>query len=67
MISDTFMSIKVILFKWLSLISSIFFSNVGSVEKFAASKLLLRQIGSSFSSKDVIADGFVEAEMITFR
>ena len=39
-ISDTFMSTEVILFKLLYLISLIVFSNVGSGSNFAASNLL---------------------------
>ena len=67
MISDTFMSMEVILFKLSSLISLIVFSNVGSGSNFSASKLLLIQSESKSSSKDVIAYGFIAAEAILFR
>ena len=66
-ISDTFMSMEVMLFKGLALISLILFSNVGAGSDFSASKLLLIQSGSNFSSKGVIADGFVAAGAIIFR
>ena len=56
-----------ILFKGLSLISLIVFSNVGYGSDFAASRLLFIQSGSKFSSNDVIADGFMAAEAILFR
>ena len=62
-----YLSTEVIIFKWLALISLIVFSNYGSGSNFGASKLLLIQSGSEFSSKDVIADGFVAAEAILLR
>ena len=43
---------EVILFKWLYLISLIFFSNVGSGSNFAASIMLFILTYSKFSSKD---------------
>ena len=53
-IYDASMSMEVILFKLLYLISLIVFSNIGSGSNFAALKLLLIQRGSKFSSKDVV-------------
>ena len=38
-IDDTFVSMEVIIFKWLALISLMVFSNVGSGSNFDASKL----------------------------
>ena len=66
-IADKFMSREVILLKLLALISLKVFSNLGSGSIFSDSKLLLIQSGSKFSSKDVIADGFVAEEAILFR
>ena len=42
-IADTFMSMDAIIFKWLALIPSIVFSNIGSGSNVATSKLFLKQ------------------------
>ena len=53
-IADRFMVVEVILFRWLSLISLIVFSNVGPGSNFATLILLFILSGSKFSSKDVV-------------
>ena len=55
-VADTFMSMEVILFKLLALISLMVFSHVGSGSNFATSKLFLIQSGYRFLSKDMIDD-----------
>ena len=54
-IADGLVAAEVMLFRLLSLISLIVFSNVGSGSNFATSILLLIQSGSKLSSKDMIS------------
>ena len=67
MIADTFMSMEVILFKLLALISLIVFSNVGSSLNFSASKLLLIHSILKELSNYMIAYGLVSVESTLFR
>ena len=66
-ISDTFMSMEVILFKLLALVLLIVFSNAGFGSDFSALELLFIRSRSIFYSKDVIADRFMSPEAIIFR
>ena len=66
-ISDRILAAEAIISRWLSLISLIVFSDVGSGSNFYASNLLFILSGSKFSSKGVIYDKLMAAEAILFR
>ena len=66
-IADKLISMEVILFQILALVSLIVFSNVVSGSNFPVSNLLFILSGSKLLSKDLIADRFMTEEAILFR